>query len=43
MPEESCCAILVAAGNSSRMGMGMSKQFLLLGGEAGYCTYAACL
>ena len=33
MPEESCCAILVAAGNSSRMGMGMSKQFLLLGGK----------
>lgn len=33
MPQGHCCAILVAAGNSSRMGMGTSKQFLLLGGR----------
>lgn len=33
MPWKSCCAILVAAGNSSRMGAQMSKQFLALCGK----------
>ena len=30
--EESCCAVVVAAGESARMGLGVSKQLLLLRG-----------
>ena len=33
MPEESCAPSLSRRETSSRMGMGMSKQFLLLGGK----------